>query len=64
MITVDRNFGETGGGGMMAAINPNLSYMIWESNDERFPELSIEKMWALIQEGNSKVAVVAMYMAV
>ena len=63
MITMGRSYGEKGGGGMMAVTNPNLNYMIWESTDERCPELSKEKMWILIHEGNSKGVVGAVYMA-
>ena len=63
ITTLDRTFGEKGGGGMMAIVNPNLNHMIWNSPDERFPELSNEKFWILIHEGGTKVAVGAVYMA-
>ena len=56
VVSLERAYGEKGGGGMMAIINPRLNHMIWESNDDRF-QLSKEKRWILIHEGESKLAV-------
>ena len=63
VFSLEREYGAKGGGGMMAIINPRLNHMIWESNDDRFPEVSKEKLWILIHEGKSKVAIGAVYMA-
>ena len=43
--------------------NPNLNHLVWEPEDEQFPEVSHEKKWVLIHEGNSKVAVCASFLA-
>ena len=48
---------------MLAVVNPNLNHLVWEPEDEQFQEVSKEKMWVLIHEGNSNVSVCASYLA-
>ena len=59
----ERTFGSKKGGGLMTIVRPGLNHSKWDPGLVMFPYLDAERAWILIHEGNSKIAVCAVYCA-
>ena len=59
----ERTFGSKKGGGIMTIVRPGLNHSRWDPGLVMFPYLDAERAWILIHEGDSKIAVCAVYCA-
>ena len=63
VVQNERGYNQKSGGGMLVLINQDLRTLMYEPVDDEYPETRTERVWVLVHEAKSKIAVAFVYMA-